>query len=160
MSQAGKLITIALIGGGAIAGYSYYLRMKRTEAQLEIIPDAKIHEVSWNGLTIRLDLLMKNPAKGSFKVKFPFVKLTYKGATIGSSQVADKNITIPAYGQVKIEKILVNIPIMSIFTVSSSILKAIQNNEQVKITATLSTTIDLGLVKLPFEESHEVILKK
>jgi hypothetical protein len=103
---------------------------------------------------------MKNPAKGSFKVKFPFVKLTYKGTTIGSSQVADKDITIPAYGQVKIEKILVSIPIISIFTVSSSILKAIQNNEQVKITATLITTIDLGLVKVPFEESHEVILKK
>jgi len=160
MSQAGKLITFALISGGAIAGYSYYLRMKRTEAQLEIIPDAKIHQVSWDGLTIRMDLLMKNPSKGSFSIKFPFVKLTYKGATIGSSQVVNKEITIPAFGQVKIEKILVNIPIMSIFTVSSSILKAIQNNEQVKITATLITTIDLGLVKMPFEESHEVILKK
>ncbi len=160
MSKAGKLITIALIGGGAIAGYSYYLRMKRTEAELETIPDAKIHQVSWDGLTIRLDLLMKNPTKGSFKVKFPFVKLTYKGATIGSSQVTDKDIMIPAYGQVKIEKILVSIPIMSIFTVSSSILKAIQNNEQVKITATLITTIDLGMVKVPFEENHEVILKK
>ncbi len=160
MSQAGKLITIALISGWAIAGYSYYLRMKRTEAQLEIIPDAKIHQVSWDGLTIRMDLLMKNPSKGSFSIKFPFVKLTYKGATIGSSQVVNKEITIPAFGQVKIEKILVNIPIMSIFTVSSSILKAIQNNEQVKITATLITTIDLGLVKMPFEESHEVILKK
>ena len=160
MSQAGKLITIALISGGAIAGYSYYLRMKRTEAQLEIIPDAQIHQVSWDGLTIRMDILMKNPSKGSFSIKFPFVKLTYKEATIGSSQVVNKEIIIPAYGQVKIEKILVNIPIMSIFTVSSSILKAIQNNEQVKITATLITTIDLGLVKMPFEESHEVILKK
>lgn len=155
-----KLFTIALIGGGAIAGYSYYLRMKKTEAELEIIPDARLQEVNWDDITIRIDLLLKNPTKGSFSIKFPFVKLTYKGALVGSSEVMNKDIIIPAYGQAKIEKIMVNLPILSIFTVSSSILKAIQNNEQVKITATLITTIDLGISKLPFEESHEVILKK
>ena len=62
--------------------------------------------------------------------------------------------------QAKIEKILVNVPMISIFSVSSSILKAIQSKEDVKITATLQTTIDLGWTTIPFEESHEVILKK
>lgn len=160
MSLTRKVLTGTLIGAGLIAGYGYYLKMKRTQAELEIIPDARLHEVSWDGLTIRIDLLLKNPTKGSFSIKFPFVKLTYKGTLVGSSEVVNKDIQIPAYGQAKIEKIMVNLPILSIFTVSSSILKAIQNNEQVKITATLMTTIDLGISKLPFEESHEVILKK
>lgn len=160
MSLTRKVLTGTLIGAGLIAGYSYYLKMKRTQAELEIVPDARLHEVSWEGLTIRIDLLLKNPTKGSFSIKFPFVKLTYKGTLVGSSEIVNKDIKIPAYGQAKIEKIMVNLPILSIFTVSSSILKAIQNNEQVKITATLMTTIDLGISKLPFEESHEVILKK
>jgi hypothetical protein len=155
-----KVLTVVLIGGGLIAGYSYYLKMKKTQAELEIIPDARLHEVNWDGLTIRIDLLLKNPTKGNFSIKFPFVKLTYKGTLVGSSEVVNKDIQIPAYGQAKIENIMVSLPILSIFTVSSSILKAIQNNEQVKITATLMTTIDLGISKLPFEESHEVILKK
>ncbi len=155
-----KILTVALVGGGLIAGYSYYLMMRKTEAELEIVPDAKLYQVNWDGITIRIDLLLKNPTKGSFSIKFPFVKLTYKGTLVGSSEVVNKDITIPAYGQAKIDKIMVNIPILSIFTVSSSILKAIQNNEQVKLTATLTTTIDLGLTKIPFEESHEVILKK
>lgn len=158
--MTGKLLTGTLIGAGLIAGYSYYLKMKRTEASLEVIPDAMIHSVNWNGITIRLDVLLKNPTKGSFSVKFPFVKLDFKNTLVGSSQVVNKEIEIPAYSQAKVEKIMIEIPILSIFTVSSSILKAIQNKEQVKITATLITTIDLGLVKLPFEESHEVILKK
>lgn len=160
MSLTKKILTGALLGGGVIAGYNYYLTMRKTQAELQIIPEAKIHQVNWDGITIRLDLLLKNPTKGSFSIKFPFVKLTYKDSLVGSSQVVNKDIKIPAYGEAKIEKILVNIPILSIFSVSSSILKAIKNNEQLMITATLSTIIDLGFSKIPFEESHEVVLKK
>src|SRR5258705_2982780 len=160
MSLTKKVLTGTLVGAGLIAGYSYYLKMKQTQAELEIIPDATVHEVNWDGITIRLDLLLKNPTKGSFSIKFPFVKLIYKGTTVGSSQAVNQDIKIPAYGQAKIDKLLVNIPILSIFTVSSSILRAIQNNEQVKITARLMTTIDLGFSKIPFEESHEMVLKK
>ncbi len=155
-----SLLTITLIGGGLIAGYSYYVKMKKTSAELEVIPAAGIHSVNWNGITIRLDLLLKNPTKGSFSIKFPFLKLTYKGSLVGSSEVVNKDIKIPAYGQAKIEGLLVHVPILSIFSVSSSILKAVQNKEPVKITATMMTTIDLGLVSVPFEESHEVTLKK
>jgi len=160
MSLANKILATTIVGGGLIAGYSYYLKMQRTQAELEVIPDAKIHQVNWDGITIRIDLLMKNPTKGSFSIKFPFVKLTYKDNVVGSSQVVNKDIKIPAFGEAKIEKILVNIPILSIFSVSSSILKAVQKNEPLTIKATLITTIDLGLVKIPFEESHEVTLKK
>ena len=155
-----KVLTATLLGGGLIAGYSYYLKMKKTQAELEVVPDASLYQVNLNGITIRIDLLLKNPTKGSFSMKFPFVKLKYKDSLVGSSEVIDKEIKIPAYGQAKIDKILVNVPILSIFSVSSSILKAIQSKEEVKITATLITTIDLGLTKLPFEESHEITLKK
>ena len=160
MSLTGKVLTVSLVGGGLIAGYSYYVKMKKTQAGLEVIPNARVHEINWDGITIRIDLLLKNPTKGSFSIKLPFVKLIYKGATVGSSEAIDKDIKIPAFGQAKIEKILVNIPIISIFTVSTSILKAMQSGEQVMVTAAMMTTIDLGFIKLPFEESHEVILKK
>jgi hypothetical protein len=72
----------------------------------------------------------------------------------------NRDIKIPAFGQAKVEKILVTIPILSIFSISSSILKAVKSKEEVRVTATLITTIDLGWAQLPFEESHEVTLKK
>lgn len=155
-----QAIALVLIGGGLVAGYSYYVRMKKTSAELQVIPDASVYKVNWDGITIRIDVLLKNPTSGSFSLKFPFVKLMFKDALIGSSEVVDKDIEIPAFGQVKISKLLVNIPMASIFSVSTSILKAIQSKEQVKIVATMITTIDLGMVKVPFEESHEIILKK
>jgi hypothetical protein len=160
MSLTGKVITTTLIGAGIYAGYSYYVKMKKTQAELEVVPDASIDSVNLNGITIRLDLLLKNPTKGSFTMKFPFMKIKYKDSLIGSSQVVDKDITIPAFGQVKIDKILVNIPILSIFSMGSAVLKAIKSKEEVKITATCQTSIDLGWTKLPFEESHEITLKK
>jgi hypothetical protein len=160
MSLAKKVIVGGILGAGAIAGYTYYVKMKKTQAELEVVPDASLYQVNLNGITIRIDLLLKNPTKGSFSMKFPFVKLKYKDSLVGSSEVVDKEIKIPAYGQAKIDKILVSIPILSIFSVSSSILKAIQSKDEVKITATLITTIDLGWTKLPFEESHEITLKK
>ncbi|MGC4036073.1 MAG: hypothetical protein QM764_08930 [Chitinophagaceae bacterium] len=134
--------------------------MKKTTAELEVIPDASIYSINWNGITIRLDLLLKNPTKGNFSIKFPFVKLTYKNTLVGSSQAINQDILIGSYGQAKVEKILVEIPVLSIFTVSTSILNALQNKEPVKITATMMTTIDLGLVNVPFEENHEITLKK
>ncbi len=160
MSLTKKVIVGGILGASAIAGYTYYLKMKKTQAELEVVPDARLYQVNLNGIIIRIDLLLKNPTKGSFSIKFPFVKLKYKDSLVGSSEVVDKDIKIPAYGQAKIDKILVSIPILSIFSVSSSILKAIQSKEVVKITATLITTIDLGWTTLPFEESHEITLKK
>jgi hypothetical protein len=160
MSVKGKVIAGTLIGAGIYAGYSYYVKMKKTQAELEVVPDASISSIDLKGITIRLDLLLKNPTKGSFKMKFPFIKIKYKDTLVGSSQVVDKDITIPAFGQVKIEKILVNIPMMSIFSISMTLLKAIKEKQDVTITATFITTIDLGWTTLPFEESHEVTLKK
>lgn len=155
-----NILVLTLIGGGLIAGYSFYANMKKTTAELQVIPDASLHAVNWDGIIIRLDIVLKNPTKGSFSVKFPFIKLMYKNTLVGSSEVVNKDIVIPAFGQTKIAKLMVTIPMVSIFSVSTSILKAIQNKEPVKITATMMTTIDLGLVNVPFEESHEVILKK
>lgn len=155
-----QAMAIVLMGGVAIVGYSYYVKMKKTTAELQVIPDASVHSVNWNGITIRIDMILKNPTNGSFSIKFPFVKVMYKNALVGSSEVVNRDIEIPAFGQTKISKLLVNIPMISIFSVSNSILKAIQNKEQVKIVATMMTTIDLGMVKIPFEESHEIILKK
>ncbi|MEY2917589.1 MAG: hypothetical protein RIS73_1303, partial [Bacteroidota bacterium] len=41
----------------------------------------------------------------------------YKGDTIGSSQVVNQDITIPKFGEANIEAIMINIPLMGIFSV-------------------------------------------
>ena len=160
MSSLTKIITGTVLGAGVIAGISYFKNLRKAQAELEIIPKANLYSLSWDGLTIRVDVLMKNPTRGSFSIKFPFVKLIYKDTTIGSSQAVNKNIKIPPYGEAMVEKILVQVPVTSIFSVVFALVKSLYNKEPVKLTIKTMTTVDVGLAKIPYENETEVIVKK
>src|SRR6476620_10039931 len=94
--------------GGAVA---YALRLKRTGTQLESIAAAKIHSIKLDGLTVRIDVQLKNPSSTSLKIKFPFVKILFQDKVIGTSKVINKDITIPAYGEAKIDGIMITVPL-------------------------------------------------
>ena len=160
MSVLTKILTTTVVGAGAIAGWTYVKNLKRAQAELEVVPKATIHQLSWDGLTMRVDVLLKNPTKGSFSIKFPFVKLLYKDSVIGSSQAINKDIKIPAYGQAIIDKIMVTIPTTSVFSVVFMMIKALYNNEAIRLTIRTITTIDIGIINVPYEDKKEVTVKK
>jgi hypothetical protein len=160
MSLFTKIITGTVLGAGAIAGWSYLKNLKTTGAELEVVTKATIHQLSWDGLTIRLDVLLKNPTKGSFSLKFPFVKLLYKDTVIGSSTPVDKEMMIPAFGQVMIDKIIVQIPMEGVFSVAFTLIKALISGVAETLTIRTLTTINLGIIKLPYETKQEITIKK
>lgn len=160
MSLVSKILTTSVIGVGAFAGWTYVKNLKKAQAELEVVPKATIYQLSWDGLTIRLDVLLKNPTKGSFSIKFPFVKLLYKDTVIGSSEAIDKEIKIPAYGQAMIDKILVQIPMTNVFSIAFTLIKALISGGSETITIRTLTTINLGIIKLPYENKQEVTVKK
>ena len=160
MSIVSKILTTSVIGFGAFAGWTYVKNLKKAQAELEVVPKATIYQLSWDGLTIRLDVLLKNPTKGSFSIKFPFVKLLYKDTVIGSSEAIDKEIKIPEYGQAMIDKTLVQIPMTNIFSIAFTLIKALISGGSETITIRTLTTINLGIIKLPYENKQEVTVKK
>jgi hypothetical protein len=160
MSIATKILTTSVIGIGAVAGWTYVKNLKKAQAELEVVPKASIHQLSWDGLTIRLDILLKNPTKGSFSIKFPFVKLLYKETVIGSSEAIDKEIKIPAYGEAMIDKILVQIPMTNVFSTVFTLVKTLIGGDSATLAIRTLTTINLGIIKLPYENKQEVQLKK
>ncbi|MGF2410755.1 hypothetical protein [Ferruginibacter sp.] len=160
MSITSKILTGTLVGAGVIVVVGYVKKLKKTQAELEVIPTANIYEVTWNAIVVRVDVLLKNPTKGTFSIKFPFVKLISNGTTVGSSQAANKDIKIPSYGEVVISKMLVTIPVTSFFSVASDVLKSIQNKKPVKLTVKVTTTVNLGWTELPYESNDEITLKK
>jgi hypothetical protein len=156
-----KKITVGtLIGGGLIGGTIYVLRLNKMNAELETIPMVKIHKLDFSGLTIRVDVQLKNPTRTAFKIKFPFIKLVYKGTTVGSSQVVDKDISIPAFGEVVINQMMVKIPMMNIFSLSGGLIRALQNKEGVKLDVKTVTTIDIGWKKVPYTKTDTVTLSQ
>lgn len=148
------------IGAGVIALISYFSRMRRASAQLEVIPNANIHSLSWTGLKIQVDAILKNPTAASFKVKFPYIKVSHKDTLLGSSQAINRDISIPAYGQVVINDMMVEISTLSFFSVTYDLIKALNNNQTIALTVQIITTIDLGWSKIPYEEKKEITLKK
>lgn len=160
MSLFTKIFTTSVIGVGAVAGWTYVKNLKKAQAELEVVPKASIHQLSWDGLTIRLDVLLKNPTKGSFSIKFPFVKLLYKETVIGSSEAIDKEIKIPAFGQAMIDKVLVQIPMTNVFSTVFTLVKTLIGGDSATVAVRTLTTINLGIIKLPYENKQEVQLKK
>lgn len=160
MSVLSKIIGTSVIGVGAVAGWSYVKNLKKAQAELQVLPKASLYQLSWDGLTIKVDVLLKNPTKGSFSVKFPFVSLLYKDTTVGSSQAQNREVKIPQYGEVMIDSIMVQIPMISAFSVVFTLIKALFNKEAVALTIRTLTHINLGWVVLPYEDKQQVTIKK
>ena len=160
MSLLTKIITGTVLGAGAIAGWSYVANLKKAGAELQVVPKASLYQLSWEGLTIKVDVLLKNPSKGSYSVKFPFVSLLYKDTVVGSSQVQNKELKIGQYSEVLIDSILIQIPVISAFSVVLTLIKALYNKEAVALTIRTITHINLGWVVLPYETKQPITIKK
>lgn len=148
------------IGAGIVGTAGYLLKMKKTSAELEIVSTAKVQKLNLSGLTIRVDVQLKNPTKGTLSMKYPFVKITYKGATIGSSQSINKDIKIPSFGEAMIEEIMIQVPITSLLSLGLDIVKALKGTEAIKLQVKTLTYVDLGFKSMPFEKIDDIILKK
>lgn len=155
MNTLGKIAIGVLVGGGAYAGYKYFSGLKQTSTELESVSSLMIHKMGLDGLTIRVDITLKNPTSGTLSIKYPFVKLLHENAMIGSSKVIDKDIQLSPFGETHIEQILINVPIMSILNLAKSLVA----KQPVKVVSKIISTINLGWKKLPFEKSQEHTLK-
>ncbi len=160
MGTTNKIIAGTILGAGTLAVIVYFKEILRAQAQLQVIPNASIYKLSLEGLIIRIDALLKNPTGASFKIKYPFIKISHKNEVVGSSQSVDKNITIPAYGQVMIADIMVKIPVMSFFSVGYDLVKSMMQHNPINFTVEVVTTVDLGLKQVAYEHKQEITLKK
>ncbi len=160
MSLTNKIIAGSVIGMGAIGLIAYFKRINRAQAQLQVIPNASIFQLSLDGLTVKVDALLKNPTGASFRIKYPFIELTHKNMLVGSSQVINKDIKIPAYGQVLIQDMMVKIPVLSFFSVVYDMVKSLMNNKSIVFTVGVITTVDLGWTQVAYEHKQDLTVKK
>lgn len=152
-------ITKILFGTGVVLTGGYLLKMGRTSTNIETLIKASVHSLKLSGITIRVDAKLKNPTSGSLKLKYPFVKLSYKGTTVGSSQAVNQDITLPSYGEANIEGIMINIPLTGIFSVAMDLLKSLKTGAGIKVMIKIVTTIYTSFSTIPYEYEVEQTLK-
>lgn len=160
MSTASKIITGTVIGAGVIAGIKYFSGLMRAQVQLQIIPTIHLHSINLQGLVVRVDALLKNPSNASFKIKYPFIQIMHKDTLIGSSQAINKDIHIPAYGQVLIKDMMVDIPSLNFLSLITDLILSLNNNEPVLLNVGVITTIKLGWTEMAYEHRQDLTLKK
>lgn len=170
-----KILVGASIGGGLIATAAYAMRLRRTGKELETVTTVMVHKLDLKGVTLRVDSTLKNPTSTGLKIKFPFVKLNYQDTLIGTSRVIDKDIEIPPYGEARIEKIMIQIPLTGIFSIGAALAKSLATKEAVKMNVITVSSIDTnwkvkdgkwkrilpGITKrFPYSKTDAVTLKK
>ncbi|HMX00886.1 MAG TPA: hypothetical protein PKL56_16070 [Cyclobacteriaceae bacterium] len=135
-----------LLGVGAVVaaylGGSYLLKLKRLSAELETETKASIHHVSLSGIELTISVKLKNPSGGSINVKQPFVKMTYGGKTIASSQVKDVNISIPKFSEVNLEPIKIQLGFLSLGTTVPALIKEYRETGKLNLIVHTITTIN------------------
>jgi hypothetical protein len=184
-----KIGWIAGVGTASVAGALYLARgifnkaysleqLKQLSDQLQTIPKVMVHKLDFSGLTLRIDVKLKNPTSNAFKMRYPFLKVGYKTKTIGSSQAVDKVLSIPPYGEINIEGIMLNFPVLGMLSVIGGLFSSLQSGEAVKLNITTSSTVDplwqissgewkalndYGVKKLraiPYDDKQDVTLKQ
>lgn len=152
-----------LIGTGitaAVAGVvTYVRRLNKMSEELVVIPTVKVHKLALDGITLRVDARMKNPTRTKLRIKFPFVKLIYKDSVVGSSQSVDKDIEIPAFGEAQVDAMMVQIPLVGLFSIAGDLIKSLQSGTAVKVGVKTMSLINLGWKKVPYEDYQEYNLK-
>jgi len=156
--SAWKKIALTAAGVG-IAVYAYARKLKRTQANLIVIPQVSVQSIGLSGIVLRTDVQIKNPTDGSLTIKWPFVTLIYKDTLLGSSNVVDKDIPLKAYSQTAIDKIMIDIPLAGALTVVSDLIGSLQSKLPVRITVKVSTVVDLGWKKFDYVDTQEITLK-
>jgi hypothetical protein len=144
----------ALVGGILYGG-----KLKRLSKQIQILPSAMLHKVDLTGIYIRVDALVKNPTNTTLNIKYPFVKISYRDTDIGSSQAKDEKVSIKANSDTLIPGIMIQIPLLSAFSLAYSLYRDITSGLGAKMKVNVLSTLLLG-IKMPYNSVTEITLKK
>lgn len=159
MASISKIIGgTTIVAGLAWLGY-YLFGKKQLGDKMDTLTSGSIHSLNLQGLTIRVNVVLKNPTQYSIKIKQPYVKLLLNnGKLIGSSQIVNKQIEILPYGVQQIDPIYVTIPISGLLALGNSFYQMLLKKQPVKITVITMSIIDLEVKMLPYVKKDEITL--
>lgn len=155
-----------LIGTGIVAGIgglvwtiSYLIGKKKVGDKLDTVTRAMIHSIKLNGLTLRIDVILKNPTQATLSIKQPYVKVLFEKKVIGTSQIQDKTIQIPKFGTLAIDPIYLTIPATGLLTLGDGLLKLLVKKQPAQITTITTTGIKIGNSFVSYEKPDVITLK-
>ena len=138
--------TPLLLGAGAlllVVGGAKLFNLNQLNNNLEIQQRTNLHRVGLRGLTIRVDVILKNPTAGQLSVKTPYITMAFNGEPLASSDSISKtDHRIPPYGQVPLDPIFITLRYLDMATTAKSFWDAYSSNGKATITVKALTSIN------------------
>jgi len=134
-------------------GTAYILKMKRLSDELETTTSVMIHKVNLTGIELRVSVTLKNPTQGTLRLKYPFVKFINKDKVFATSEIKNSDITIPAFGQIDVEPIFIQLGFISMASVAPELLKQYRSTGQLELVVKTITTIN---DKVPYTKTDTI----
>lgn len=165
--KASPVKTTALVlGTAAGAGLIYWfatelLPKKKVGDKLDTVTKVNIHSIKLNGVTLRIDVTLKNPTEGSLTIKQPYIKLLYGAKELGTSKIENKLVEIEPYKEKDMDPIYFTIPLMGLLSFGSALAKALKDPKGATITAIIMSSIKLTKEKyLAYSRKENFLLKR
>jgi len=160
MKNLGKIIIGTSIGAGVIGLVSYLASLKKTGAELETEIKSKVTDFNLKkGITLRADVLLKNPSKRSLKFKHPTVKVLHKNKVIATSKVLSIDYTIPEFGEKSIDPITITVPLKDILSMAGGLINFLSKKQEIPLAVKVITNVDLGWKKQDFTKTQDLTIK-
>ena len=145
----------ALLGATAVGAGIYLSRLNSLNNNLEILQKTSIHKVDFSGITLRIDVRMQNPTKGSISLKFPTVRLYHEKTLLTASAVQNKDFTIPQYGETVIDPIYLTLKVGDLIALAPSLMASIRKDGTMTLSAKTLTLINNAI---PYEKPDSFTL--
>ena len=116
-----------------------------------------MHKVGLSGIRLKARVLLQNPNPIELNMQYPFVNITYKGTSLGTSTVRNEMISIPGNGEQSFEIDIQSAGWFSLMQVlGGDLVKRIRSGEKVTldIVAITSTVVN----KIPYTREEAMKL--
>lgn len=143
---------------GVAAGGLYVYNKYQAGEGLEIDFKPMVHTLF--PLAIRVEVFLKNTSKTGLKIKYPFVKLSYKGITLGSSENNDSDVPMPQFSTTALSpSIMIPVPVLGLFSVAQALIDDLKTGKPVNLDVNYKTYVQLATGLKLIEETKSIALK-
>lgn len=146
-------VALAVSAAVLALGLPYLLKLKRLSEELETVTKVNIHNVSFTGMKLRVDITLKNPTAATMKVKHPFIRMMYKDSVFASSESKDKDYEIQKFSELNVDPVYVDLSFITLATQVPELLKKYRSEGKLALTVKTITTINN---KIPYTKIDNI----
>ena len=147
------------IAGGVAAFFAgrYLLRLNNASNTIVTRTSLQVNKVSLSGIEIKARVRLQNPNPITLSLQFPFINLTYKEVSIGSSQIKDETIQLLANGEQSFDITIQSAGWLSLVqTLGTEIVQKIRSGQ--KVALDLLATITTKVNGIPYQQAESIKL--